>query len=434
MRPGSRAEASALRKATPITPPLSLPEGEPAPALAPPSAPSPADVTQARGLVHRLRALSNGSDTEAGPLQIAPETMNAALRMSGRMLEGFRGAARIEEDRLVLSTALPVFGGRGWINADLVVPPFAQGPQIERLRLGRLDLPGATALGLIEGAADIWLGQGAAERIRASLPTLEIAPERVTLQVEMDRQGRGDLAARAFGALRGARMPAPAEIDRHYRAVRLAMDEGRLPVAGSMLPHLQFVLTRAYAEAETGILSWPDAYTAAIFALAHACGAEGFALIADRVTGRQTGGPEEDGWRRTCEEVTLSERVDIKRHFITSAALQAASNRGVAVALGEFKEIFDLQNAGFDFTDIAADLAGVRLSDRLMAAGPPLDRLAGIRSEADIMVPLDGITPLLDRATFARRFGAVDSPAYAAELAKIEARIDALPLHAAAAD
>ena len=61
----------------------------------------------------------------------------------------------------------------------------------------------------------------------------------------------------------------------------------------------------------------------------------------------------------------MRDRHDSRLHFITAAALKAASNRGFAVGVGEFKELYDSLSGdnGFDFTDLAANNSGIRLSD-----------------------------------------------------------------------
>ena len=131
--------------------------------------------------------------------------------------------------------------------------------------------------------------------------------------------------------------------------------------------------------------------------------------------------------------MTFNGRVDSRRHFITSAALQAASNRGFSVSVGEFKELYDTISGagGFDFTDMAANLSGIRLSNVLMTT-PRADwpaRLARLETENDVIVAFDGIPHLMPDTEFAARYGDIDSPAYREMIARIEAGIDALDLY-----
>jgi hypothetical protein len=55
--------------------------------------------------------------------------------------------------------------------------------------------------------------------------------------------------------------------------------------------------------------------------------------------------------------------------------------------------------------------------------------LAMIESEADVLPSLDGLPSGLTEAEFRTRYGDVDSAAYRQQVAEIEARVDALPLH-----
>ena len=138
-------------------------------------------------------------------------------------------------------------------------------------------------------------------------------------------------------------------------------------------------------------------------------------------------------WSTTCSKVTFNDRIDSRRHFVTAAALQAASNTGVAVAIGEFKELHDFISGagGFDFTDMAANLSGIKMSDVLMAASYDawpmmLEQLA---SESDVIVPFDGISQIMTETEFKAQFSDVDSSQYKAMLAMIETKIDQLGLY-----
>ncbi|WP_200882062.1 hypothetical protein, partial [Nitrincola sp. A-D6] len=138
----------------------------------------------------------------------------------------------------------------------------------------------------------------------------------------------------------------------------------------------------------------------------------------------------------TCNRLTFHGREDLRRHFITAAAIQAISNRGVSVSAGEFKELLDSigsgRHSGFDFTDIVANNSGIRLSNRMMATSadqwPKLLEL--IQTDADLVTSLDGIPERMPREEFERQYGDVDSDEYAEMIERIEARIGRLPLHA----
>ena len=224
-------------------------------------------------------------------------------------------------------------------------------------------------------------------------------------------------------------MPSPAEIDRYYVLIRAAMERGELPQEGSFLPYLRFALQAAMEGATQESLQ--NDYTAAIFGLTKACGARDFTLVVGRLAGDdlRTFGD----WQTSCQAVTFNGRVDSRRHFVTAAAVEAASNRGFAISVGEFKELYDSISGagGFDFTDIAANNSGIRMSDYLMAL--PLqawpDALARIAQESDVIVRFEGIPQIMPEAEFRARYRDVNSPEYFDELGRIEAKIDGLGLY-----
>jgi hypothetical protein len=80
---------------------------------------------------------------------------------------------------------------------------------------------------------------------------------------------------------------------------------------------------------------------------------------------------------------------------------------------------------------MAANLAGIRFAQTFLEA--PRAEWAGllerIGSEADVMPDFADLPSGLSEAAFRDRYGDVDSPAYAAVIAEIGARIDALPLY-----
>jgi hypothetical protein len=260
---------------------------------------------------------------------------------------------------------------------------------------------------------------------------MTIAGDDLVFQIALDGVGKNGVMRGAFRALRGNEMPDVEEIESYHRLIRQAMAEGVLPQSGSFLPYIRFTLEAALERGGAdGDL--PNAYTAGIFALAKVCGAQDFSMVVGRLAFEQT--VQSETWGTRCDDVLFNERVDSRRHFVTSAALQAASNRGFAVSIGEFKELYDTISGagGFDFTDMAANLSGIRMSNTLMGAAAKdwpklLDR---IETENDVIVPFDGVPQLMPEEVFKVRFGDVESARYRAMISRIEAEIDSLALHA----
>lgn len=391
--------------------------------------PTPDDIVAARAFLHQVRDAARKPGST--PVRVTGVDLNRMMRLGGRLVPGYRGRIAVAEDvRGEASVPVPWPGGTRWLNLSASAPPFAGRFALSRVSVGPFDLPPGPVLWLGRVGGDAIVGNGFGSTVLGAASAMRIEGDSLAFDLDIGAVGQNGVMRGVFGTLRGASMPQPDEIDRHYVRLREAMDRGDLPVEGSYLPYLRFMLAEAYEDGRDGDLA--NAYTAAIFALARACGARDFSTV----VGGYVGGDAVDDrdWAQRCNHLTLNGRVDSRRHFTTAAALQAASNRGVAVSIGEFKEMYDsLKSGGFDFTDIAANNSGIRMSNRLMEARPEAwpDLLARITAESDLIVPYDGIPDIMSAADFAERYGEVDSPAYKAQLAEIEARIDRLALHAA---
>jgi uncharacterized protein YfiM (DUF2279 family) len=297
-----------------------------------------------------------------------------------------------------------------------------QGLRLASARVGRLELPPALVVVLAGLAGDLVIGDRLGTAAIRSVEALRVSPPEVT--VLLAEEGRAQLYDRVRARVRagsgdGTRVYVQLWwIDRTGR-------EGGLPTSGSVLPYLAHAVRKA-AEAAEGAKR--AELKGAILALTLYCGdhrvaAAVGATLADHMTGAGN----------RCAGTTLGGRDDLKRHFMVSAGIHAASTDQAVLGVGELKELLDSNagGSGFSFDDIAADLAGARFAAAFLEA-PPADwepMLARIRGEADILPDLSGLPTGLSEAEFRARYGDVDSPAYQALLAEIGRRIDALPLY-----
>ncbi|PZQ95498.1 MAG: hypothetical protein DI533_19530 [Cereibacter sphaeroides] len=402
------------------------------PAVARLDPPTPDDVAAARAAFHKIRQATDDADASENAIALPLETIQGALRMSARAIPGLRAETRIDGDAVGVSASVPVpwIDGTRWLNVNAVIPSFNGELTLSRVTLGGHDLPPALALRMGQIAANLALGDQTGDRIRDSASALLVQDKTLNVTLRLNREGRGEVVDGVFGALRNADMPAPEDIDRYYTLIRTAMDDGTLPASGSFLPYLRFTLNAALEGSTSETL--PNAYTAAIFGLTRVCGARDFAIVVGRLAA--TTPAAEKRWTVDCTRLRLADRADSRLHFVTAAAIKAAGNRGLAISMGEFKEMSDSRQGGskFDFTDIAADNSGVRFSDLFMAAPPEAwpDLIARIGTDADLIASYDGLPDPMPEDEFRATFGDVDSAAYAALMAEIEARIDQTALHA----
>jgi hypothetical protein len=129
----------------------------------------------------------------------------------------------------------------------------------------------------------------------------------------------------------------------------------------------------------------------------------------------------------------IRNRQDLSLHFIFSAAIKLMSQKGISIAVGEFKELMDRGQggSGYSFVDLAADLAGAHFAD--LAVNPQTayrlqQTMLGIADEDLFMVSIDGLDEGLSKAQFTTQYGEVDSPRYQQVVKEINIRISNLPI------
>lgn len=350
----------------------------------------------------------------SGQMTVRAEAIGAALRSIAYLQPALRGDAAITEGRLDAAASLALPGGL-WLNARVSVLPSTGGLALEGIRIGRLPLPPGLTLAAVRAAADRLAGPGTGEKALGAVGPVAIGPDTLSVALAGPRTNDGFFERLVAQLVHAAGAPSTAEIREALALLDAGFDDGSLPATGSFLPHLRLVAEQPMAERP-----------AAIVALAIRCG--------NARLGRFVGiGRSEAADTRACDGVTLVGRDDLKRHFAISAALGTGLDARAAFGLGEIKELLDSNagGSGFNFEDMAADMAGLRFT--LALARDP-GAAARIGVEGDVMPDISDLPHDLSATAFRARFGAIGDPAYQAEVARISARIDALRLHSGAAE
>lgn len=130
--------------------------------------------------------------------------------------------------------------------------------------------------------------------------------------------------------------------------------------------------------------------------------------------------------------LTLHGRRDAAEHLVIAAALAANGGSRLANAMGLAKEEADAESgSGFSFTDIAYDRAGARLGELGTGSRAALVQayLGSLGRDAALAPAFADLPEYMPEAAFARRYGAIGSPAYLAQIAEIERRLAAHPLY-----
>ena len=125
---------------------------------------------------------------------------------------------------------------------------------------------------------------------------------------------------------------------------------------------------------------------------------------------------------------TLRGRRDLLQHFVVSAALAELIGPAKAESVGLLKELADRDGvSGFSFADLAADVAGIQLTQALTKYPPAVGRFRDGVSLNDYMPDIGGLKEGLTAAKFAGQYGDLQDPRFQAELAAVRKRVTDLP-------
>lgn len=317
--------------------------------------------------------------------------------------------------RLQLSRHLPWSPIGGWINVDLRLVETGHLPEIERLQIGHLGLPGWLA----ESAGTFLAGQaGLMDELRTAgeiVQQVHFQPGRVHLRLRW--QG-----GRSEGLL--ARFMSPADTERlHAYFGRLDTILRQRPPGSSI--GLAQLLAPMFELAARRSRDGGDAVAenrAALLVLTICANRRGLEAVL----------PALRSWPRPPPmRALLAGREDSPLHFLVSAALAAEAGGPLSRAVGIYKEVEDSRGgSGFSFNDLAADRAGTRFGEEAVTQPQRLQaRVAALAGEPEFMPAAADLPENLQEAEFLRRFGGVGAPQYEMMVGEIDRRVAALPIY-----
>lgn len=374
---------------------------------------SAADVDRAVAIVRR-------QDPRRAPpgqlrwLALAERDVDLLVDHAAARWLGAHARVRLEAGRVVAQASVPAPFGR-WLNVEAVLRQTDALPAVERLRVGRLPVPSALALPLLNAVVaraglqpDLLDAADAIERVT-------LAPGRVVVSYRLGPQTLQQLRAG---------LVAPAEQQRLRAYVeRLAEASARLDGSTVSLAELLPPLLALAAERSDDGADAAAEHRAALLVLAlHATHRPLRKIV-----------PAADAWPTPRPlVVTLRQRHDFALHFLVSALIAAQAGTPLADAVGLWKELDDARRAGgsgFSFADLAADRAGTRFGE--LAVREPRRLQAGVArglADADLMPDARDLPEFVPEREFVARYGGVGGAGYERMRAEIEARLDALPL------
>ena len=135
----------------------------------------------------------------------------------------------------------------------------------------------------------------------------------------------------------------------------------------------------------------------------------------------------------------IHNRQDLGLHFLYSIFLELTGEQYIAAKIGEYKELLDSNKggSGFSFADLAADLAGIKLSKELTSnpkkGSKIIQQFAQISKnnmlESMVFPSISGLPEGISEARFTEIYGNVNSDEYKKITQKINSRINQLYIY-----
>lgn len=396
-------------------------------------APTSEDATRARSLAKRAvtQLLNARRPTE---LLISETDLDSVFALVNRAVSRLAGEARVSPDGFgaALTFTLPKNPVRNFINVQFGLKPSSKGLELLPASVGALTVSGGTAAVLLRYGMNILLGDNAGDQLLESVRRVNFGQNTALLHVEPVPGLKLQLKklAKRMGDIRdeAALLGDPAIIRAYY--AKLVSLEGL--GSGSNAVSLTRFLTSLFRLARERGGDPVVENRAALLAMVLYFGDPRF----ERLTGPVRTGALK-GHRRKIKSVRLGGRGDLLLHFVISAGLQVVSDQGIAMAIGEFKELLDSARggSGFSFVDLAADRTGLRFAkaatDKSGGARRLQSSFAGRVTEKDFFPPFRDLPEGLTDAQFKSRFGSVEDPRYETVIREIDRRIAAASVYLA---
>ncbi len=389
------------------------------------------DAVRARTLIKKvIRDLLNSRDK---PLTISAteDDLNGIFTFAHRSVSRITGYVRISPElvEMLATIKVPHNPVGDYINVSFYIAPSDSGFRIDRTLLGRISIPGSIARYIIAFILDLTLGYNQGGYFLDSIDSVVLTETSINVHMRQipDVKQRVQLMRKRLGYIRDemAIMGKP-ETVRVYYAKLIELSENvptdkPVSLTRFISPLFKFARNRGGDPV--------DENRAAILALAIYFG---HWRVEQMIGNVRT--DEMRLHRRQAENVVLAGRVDLRQHFIISAALEIASERGITHAIGEYKELLDsgYGGSGFSFVDLAADRAGVQFAETATdfnTAGRMQHLLGNNQHEGQFFPSIKDLPERLSKEFFERYFGNVESDTYISLVHDIDTCIGQLPAY-----
>lgn len=385
--------------------------------------PTPEDLRRARAIIRELYD-SSARAGEAASLSISEDDIALLLGYLLNTQQETKAEADIEPDALNLRMTTRLAGNPfgDWFNTRLSLIRQDDDLLLNSLRLGDLRIPDWLAERLLQRThRELRRRVSEYDQLMDSIIGFSLSEQQLTLEYRLDPALLDALSDRGQELLisPGMRERLQSHTDRLYELLSEHNDRRYVSLADILGPMFNFAASRPGSPAEEN--------RAAIIVIGlHQLGFD---------INRLLQGSERIDAENSSLQFRLYNRGDSAQHFIGSAALAISTEPGMADTLALLKEMDDAEEgSGFSFTDLAADMAGIRFAE--LAAGS--DRsgfvLQDLLREQDplpesyFMFDFRDLPEFLSQEQFRADYTNTSSAAYREVVEEIEQRIAETPL------
>jgi hypothetical protein len=386
-------------------------------------------VAAGKALIKRIKIQVEAADEHGTVLVVSEDELQRLAQLGSHTFDWLNTELDFANDGIHAraSVHLPANPLGGYLNLGAQLAPSPGGISVARIAIGPLDFSGRWLLPLAARSLDVLLPDKQASSLLASVHGMQIdgAIARFNVYPPPDIKARLKAAVRT---LQASRFP-PGEEERALHYYNLLVRIGGWDAAEAL--SLNHYLTPLMASAAERSIrgSAVTENRAVIWALVIYFSNGAF----ENLLGKLVSGQRQLIYAPA--DVTLADRRDLTLHFLYSAGIALATQQGIGIAAGEFKELLDSGDggSGFSFADLAADRAGIRFVNAAtvdeVQARQLQARFLARCTEADFFPDVSGLQEELSEAEFVQEYGSTRSRDYLQQVEQIDRRIDELPAY-----
>jgi hypothetical protein len=368
-------------------------------------------------------------------IDISYSQAESLLGFTQRVLPNVNSDIKLSEYQaeILISYQLPAYLLSSYVNV-LIKVKEASFLDVESVSIGVITLPGDWALSWVESLANSYTNSEVATKAIQQVAKTDISPHQVIISLNpldpllrelKNIKTSGDSNERQLLRIKTAQylklldcLPLPNDLTMQNKDTSLSY-------------YLHKIMLEAKEMSSQDPLGNSNSATleneAAIMALAIYVGHRRFSTLFGDLSFAV------DPIPTVRRKPVLANRQDLSLHFIFSAAIKLLSEKGISIAVGEFKELMDRGNggSGYSFIDLTADMAGANFAT--LAVDPrTAEQIQNIMSleanEAFFFPSIDGFDEGMDKSQFRQKYSDIESKEYLKVLEEIERRVSRLPV------